>query len=224
MSHTKLYYKFTPSDSMSKKKMSKFAIIGDVHFCADELRELLEKISPDRCIVFTGNFSDKGPKIKETVEILRKLQDEGRFYSVIGPIEQMYLNEHNDGSDGRRNDYSTTRRLLKHVNLYDNFLNLLMDCKNRLTFGRLTVIGAGTSYVPADGMIVVRGNKPVKEVQVKMLADGVTEYNIDTGCVFPGGKLTALLYPELETIQVFNKDKYYPPSIEYVQNFYANTK
>ena len=48
----------------------KVAIIGDIHGCYDELRELLDAIdwSPQRHIlILIGNLIDRGPKIKETL-------------------------------------------------------------------------------------------------------------------------------------------------------------
>lgn len=50
--------------------------------------------------------------------------------------------------------------------------------------------------------IVVHGHTPLKEVCTKNKV-----WNIDTGCVF-GNKLTALLYPEMETVAVHAKAVY----------------
>ncbi|MBU0903998.1 MAG: bis(5'-nucleosyl)-tetraphosphatase PrpE [Firmicutes bacterium] len=50
--------------------------------------------------------------------------------------------------------------------------------------------------------LIVYGHTPVKEPRKKNAT-----INIDTGCVF-GGKLTALLYPEMETVSVPSKQPY----------------
>ena len=54
-------------------------LIGDVHGHADELEELLRKLGyskndkvyshPNRKVLFVGDYIDRGPKIRETLEI-----------------------------------------------------------------------------------------------------------------------------------------------------------
>jgi hypothetical protein len=49
--------------------------IGDVHGCFDELQELLKKVDYKPGIdvlIFTGDLIDRGPKIKEVLEFVRK--------------------------------------------------------------------------------------------------------------------------------------------------------
>ena len=54
---------------------------------------------------------------------------------------------------------------------------------------------------------VVVGHNVVKEVDIYR-GKNAKIYNIDTGCVF-GGKLTALLLPQHEIVQIKAKEKYY---------------
>ena len=58
-------------------------LIGDVHGYADELEELLTKLGyskkdnyyshPERKALFVGDYIDRGPKIRETLEIVKKM-------------------------------------------------------------------------------------------------------------------------------------------------------
>ena len=59
----------------------KFDLIGDIHGYADELVQLLETLGykkvngvyrhPDRKVIFLGDFIDRGPKIRQVLEIVR---------------------------------------------------------------------------------------------------------------------------------------------------------
>ena len=69
-------------------------VIGDVHGCYDELRELLEQQniseeSSDTCIIFVGDLINKGPKNAQVVKLARKL----RAYSVRGNHDEVCLLE-----------------------------------------------------------------------------------------------------------------------------------
>ena len=69
-------------------------VIGDVHGCYDELRELLEQQniseeSSNTCIIFVGDLINKGPKNAQVVKLARKL----RAYSVRGNHDEVCLLE-----------------------------------------------------------------------------------------------------------------------------------
>lgn len=69
-------------------------VIGDVHGCYDELRELLEEQnvteeSNNTCIIFVGDLINKGPKNAQVVKLARKL----RAYSVRGNHDEVCLLE-----------------------------------------------------------------------------------------------------------------------------------
>lgn len=59
--------------------MMRTAVIGDIHGCYSTLIELLKKIdySPNdknTTIVFLGDYLDRGPKIRETLDYLIKIK------------------------------------------------------------------------------------------------------------------------------------------------------
>ena len=73
-----------------------FDIIGDVHGCFDELTELLKTLGyetqPDgrlahplgRKLIFVGDLVDRGPKIPETVQLVKQSVDAGQAICVPG--------------------------------------------------------------------------------------------------------------------------------------------
>jgi hypothetical protein len=108
-----------------------YDLIGDIHGHADALQQLLGKLGyarhkgvyrhPDRQAVFLGDFIDRGPKIRETLEIVRPMIDSGAALAVMGNHELNalafhtpvpcrpgdYLRPHNETNS---NQQSETRR------------------------------------------------------------------------------------------------------------------
>lgn len=72
-------------------------IIGDVHGEAQKLRRLLERLEyrersgiyshPYRLAVFLGDFINRGPEIRKTVQIIRAMETAGEAYVIIGNHE-----------------------------------------------------------------------------------------------------------------------------------------
>ena len=63
-----------------------YDLIGDIHGHADELEQLLGMLGyrrqqgvyghPERQVIFVGDFIDRGPQIREVLEIVRPMVDE----------------------------------------------------------------------------------------------------------------------------------------------------
>ncbi|MBA3899336.1 MAG: metallophosphoesterase [Bacteroidetes bacterium] len=81
-----------------EKSNQPYDIIGDIHGHADELEALLQKMDynknaegtychPDRKAFFVGDFIDKGPKIKQVLEIVKPMVEKGFAKAVIGNHE-----------------------------------------------------------------------------------------------------------------------------------------
>lgn len=74
-----------------------YDIIGDIHGHADKLSALLEKLGyqrsnsayahPQRKVLFLGDFIDRGPFIRETLQIVRGMIDSGSALAVMGNHE-----------------------------------------------------------------------------------------------------------------------------------------
>lgn len=75
----------------------RFDFIGDIHGHGDELIELLEKLGYEntsgfykhetRKAFFCGDFIDRGPQIKEVLQLVKGMTDNGSAYTVIGNHE-----------------------------------------------------------------------------------------------------------------------------------------
>lgn len=74
-----------------------YDLIGDIHGHADALQRLLTSLGyarergvyrhPERQAIFLGDFIDRGPMIRETLDIVRRMIDSGAALSVMGNHE-----------------------------------------------------------------------------------------------------------------------------------------
>ncbi len=79
-------------------EMQPYDIIGDIHGHADALEQLLQKMGyrrisgvyqhPEkRKVLFVGDFIDRGPKIRESLHIVKDMVDAGHAMAVMGNHE-----------------------------------------------------------------------------------------------------------------------------------------
>ena len=86
-----------------------YDLIGDIHGHADELVALLAKMGyretggawrhPERTAVFVGDFIDRGPKILETLKIVRPMLEEETAQAVLGNHEWNAFGYHLEDPD-----------------------------------------------------------------------------------------------------------------------------
>jgi len=115
-----------------------FDLIGDIHGYAHELHQLLEKLGYsrkggtfshlERRVIFLGDFIDRGPHIREVLEIVRPMVEAGSALAVMGNHELNALAFHTpDGLSGHlRNhepknvrQHSATMQQLSEAELAD---------------------------------------------------------------------------------------------------------
>lgn len=70
-------------------------VVGDIHGCYEELKELLRKIEHDAWeqeykIIFVGDYVDRGPDSKKVVECIMHMQ-KGGHVALMGNHEDMIL-------------------------------------------------------------------------------------------------------------------------------------
>lgn len=88
-----------------------YDIIGDVHGYADQLKSLLDKLGyqlidgcyahPTRKAVFVGDFINRGPKIRETIILIRKMVEKGSAYAILGNHEMYAVLYYLRDSEGK---------------------------------------------------------------------------------------------------------------------------
>jgi hypothetical protein len=106
-------------------------LIGDIHGHADELEALLKKLDyekksgiyahPERTVVFLGDYIDRGPKIKETLAIVRGMVEAGNAVALMGNHEYNALCYHTpDGKGGYLRPHED-EKLHQHAATLDQF-------------------------------------------------------------------------------------------------------
>jgi hypothetical protein len=84
--------------------------IGDIHGHFDALLQLFEKMDytnnngiyshPERFPIFIGDYIDRGPKIFETVELVKKMQETGNAIALMGNHELNFLELNHKDKEG----------------------------------------------------------------------------------------------------------------------------
>jgi serine/threonine protein phosphatase 1 len=67
--------------------------IGDIHGCANELRQLLNQLpqDPDTTFVFLGDYVDRGPDSSEVIDTILELSKRCKVVPLMGNHEEMFL-------------------------------------------------------------------------------------------------------------------------------------
>jgi hypothetical protein len=115
-----------------------YDIIGDIHGCAHSLRLLLDRLEysvrdgayrhPERRVIFLGDFIDRGPLQRETIEIVRRMVDAGAALSVMGNHEFNALAYYTP--DRESGDYlrpHTEKNMHQHQAFLDAYAHTLDD-------------------------------------------------------------------------------------------------
>jgi hypothetical protein len=110
-----------------------YDLIGDIHGHADPLEQLLAKLGyqrilgvyrhPERKVIFLGDFIDRGPRIRDVLEIARSMVLEGSALAVMGNHEFNALAFHTEDPDSP--GQYLRKRLDKNIHQHHQTLNQL---------------------------------------------------------------------------------------------------
>ncbi len=99
-----------------------YDIIGDIHGHAEPLKRLLEKLGyaesngswqhPQRKAIFVGDYIDRGPEIRETLQIVKGMTDGGNAIALLGNHEYNAMAFHykEEGVPLRKNNKKNTKQ------------------------------------------------------------------------------------------------------------------
>jgi len=107
--------------------------VGDIHGHADELKQLLRKMGytlqngsyshPNRKVVFVGDYIDRGPKIQETLEIVKSMVDHGQARALMGNHEYNAICFHTHRKKGGHLRPHLIKNIRQHYQTVDQFKN-----------------------------------------------------------------------------------------------------
>ena len=107
--------------------------IGDIHGHADKLEALLHKLGYNkkqgyysnrgRKALFVGDYIDRGPKIKETLAIVRSMVDSGNAIALMGNHEYNALCFHFQETEGGHLRKHLIKNIVQHYETLKQFQN-----------------------------------------------------------------------------------------------------
>lgn len=210
---------------------SRTIVVGDIHGCFDELKELIKriKLKPSDRVVSVGDLVSKGPK---TPEVLDLFMTDERFSTVIGNHDLILRRNWNgENVELKQGHKEINKKLKRHKDKYLRFLNglpFVIDLGTHLvvhaglrpnvelhsqTTGDLTRIrvlgpdreseeGTPWYHVYNGEKTVLFGHWPAAEPR-----RGPKAIGLDTGCVY-GYSLTAYIIETEEFVSVKAKRAY----------------
>ncbi len=108
-------------------------LIGDIHGHADKLEELLLKLGyvksngayshPYRKVLFVGDYIDRGPKIRETLEIVKAMVDTENAIALMGNHEYNALCFHFQETEGGHLRKHLIKNIIQHYETLKQFQN-----------------------------------------------------------------------------------------------------
>lgn len=133
-------------------------LIGDVHGCTEELRELLGKLAPtkDDLVIFLGDLVDKGPDSAGTVRLARELSEQVPVVLILGNHELKHARYRKQVAEGKVPKMRNAEEIGRiTAQLSDEDIAFLNQAKYwfRGRFGELAVHGGvppSIKYLPDD--------------------------------------------------------------------------
>lgn len=110
-----------------------FDLIGDIHGHAAKLEQLLEKLNykktngtyshPDRKVLFLGDYIDRGPQIRKTLEIVKAMVDSNNAIALMGNHEYNALCFHVEETEGGHLRKHLIKNIIQHYETIFQFQN-----------------------------------------------------------------------------------------------------
>ena len=107
--------------------------IGDIHGHADKLEELLLKLGykksngsyshPNRKVLFVGDYIDRGPKIRETLYIVKSMVESENAIALMGNHEYNALCFHFQETEGGHLRKHLIKNIIQHYETLKQFQN-----------------------------------------------------------------------------------------------------
>ncbi len=139
-----------------------YDIIGDIHGHCSKLQELLVKLDykeirgvwkhPTRKAIFVGDYIDRGPEIRETLQLVRKMVEAGAAMAIMGNHEYnavAFATQAADGSYLRRHNavhnkqhQATLEQFASYPGEWQSYLEWFYTLPLFLDLGHLRVVHA----------------------------------------------------------------------------------
>jgi hypothetical protein len=118
---------------MMKNKKTMIDFIGDIHGHADALEALLKKMGytkknkayshPERKVLFVGDYIDRGPKIRKTLKIVKRMVESENAIALMGNHEYNAICFHYQETEGGHLRKHSIKNILQHYKTLKEFKN-----------------------------------------------------------------------------------------------------
>lgn len=108
-----------------------YDIIGDIHGHADELEQLLQNLGyeasrgyyrhHERKVIFVGDYIDRGPKIKETLQIVKDMVEQQQAIALMGNHEFNSILYNTKDADGKYLREHSEKNKHQHLHTLEQF-------------------------------------------------------------------------------------------------------
>ncbi|KAG8176165.1 hypothetical protein JTE90_012955 [Oedothorax gibbosus] len=132
-------------DKQYLEQFEEIFVIGDVHGCYDELKELLmvSNTNDDKILkIFVGDLVNKGPKNKDVLELVRKSKS---MLSVRGNHDEVVLREY---FNSKRSDYQLKDKNLWIKDLSEEDVNYLVELPYTISIPSLNSVVVHAGLIP----------------------------------------------------------------------------
>lgn len=158
-------------------------LIGDIHGHADKLEELLQKLGyekssgayahPDRKVLFVGDYIDRGPKIRETLQIVKAMVDNENAIALMGNHEYNALCFHFQETEGGHLRKHLIKNIIQHYETLKQFHNRQREYEGYLEWFKTLPL-----YYETDQFKAVHAcwdNKKIEYLRKTLVNDRLTD-------------------------------------------------
>jgi len=183
------YRQFRPicTDQLRETKneplQSMIDFIGDIHGYSDKLEELLLKLGykkvngvyshQNRKALFVGDYIDRGPKIRETLQIVRSMVDGGSAIALMGNHEYNALCFHFQKTEGGHLRKHLIKNIVQHYETLKQFQGRQREYEDYLEWFKTLPL-----YYEADGFKAVHAcwdSKNIGVLRANLQGDRLTD-------------------------------------------------
>ncbi|MBP9133506.1 MAG: metallophosphoesterase [Saprospiraceae bacterium] len=157
--------------------------IGDIHGHADKLEEILLKLGyeknkgvfahPERKVLFVGDYIDRGPKIKETLQIVKSMVDSNNAIALMGNHEYNALCFHFQETEGGHLRKHLIKNIIQHYETLKQFQNKQREYEDYLEWFKTLPL-----YYETDTFRAVHAcweNSNIEYLRKKLVNDRLTD-------------------------------------------------
>lgn len=157
--------------------------IGDIHGHADKLEELLRKMGytkkkkvyshPERKVLFVGDYIDRGPKIRKTLQLVRAMVDSDNAIALMGNHEYNALCFHFQETEGGHLRKHLIKNIIQHYKTLKQFQNRQQEYEEYLEWFKTLPL-----YYETDKFKAVHAcwdNKNIEYLRKTLVNDRLTD-------------------------------------------------